>query len=107
MQFKIQVVVVGPDGHEVIREITTVERDSLQPETLGLGLAEGKAILSGIQTVVVEQQASAHLHAARACPVCGKSRRSKGKHSVQVRTVFGAVKLASPRLYHCPCAPQP
>ena len=107
MQFKIQVVVVGPDGSEVIREITTVERDALQPETLGLGLVEGKAILNGIQTVVVEEQASEHLHAARACPVCGKSRRTKGKHSVQFRTVFGTVKLPSPRLYHCPSAPQP
>lgn len=43
MQFKIQVVAVGLDGNEVVHEITTVERDTLQPETLGLSLAEGKA----------------------------------------------------------------
>ncbi len=98
MEFKIQVVTVGPDGNEVVHAITTVERDTLQPESLGLGLADGKAILSGIQTVVVEQQASAHLNVARDCPACGKSRRSKGKHYVQVRTVFGRVKLPSPRL---------
>ncbi len=107
MQFKIQVVAVGLDGNEVVHEITTVERDTLQPETLGLSLAEGKAILSGIQTVVVEQQASDHLNVARRCPICGKARRSKGQHCLQVRTVFGTVKLPSPRLYHCPCTPQP
>ncbi len=107
MQFKIQVIAVAPDRNEVVHEITTVERDALQPETLGLSLAEGKAILSGIQTVVVEQQASKHLNVVRSCPVCGKSRGNKGKHYVQFRTLFGTVQLPSPRLYHCPCTPQP
>ncbi len=107
MQFKIQVVAVGPDGNEVIHDITTVERDTLLPETLGLGLVEGKAILSGIQTVVVAQQASQYLNGSRGCPLCGKGRRTKGQHCLQFRTVFGIVQLPSPRLYHCPCTPQP
>ncbi len=83
MQFKIQVVAVGPDGHEVVREIISVERDTLQPETLGLSLAEGKAILSGIQTVVVEQQASAQLKAA--LPVRSVGSPSGAKASITCR----------------------
>jgi hypothetical protein len=107
MQFKIQVVAVAPDGDEMVHEIASVERDTVKPETLGLSLAEGKAILSSLQTVVVEQQVAAYLEDARRCPACGKSRTSKGQHHLQFRTVFGTVKLPSPRLYHCPCAPHP
>ena len=49
MQVRIQVVVVGEDGGETVLEVVTIERAALSPETLGLSLAEGKAILSGIQ----------------------------------------------------------
>ena len=45
MKFKIQVVAVSDDGREQTREIASLERDDLRPETLGLTLAESKAIL--------------------------------------------------------------
>ncbi len=107
MHFKIQVVTVAPDGDEVVHEVASLERDRVEPETLGLSLAEGKAILSSIQTVVTEQQVAAHLNDVRPCPICAKSRKSKGKRVLQFRTVFGTIQLPSPRLYHCPCVPQP
>src|SRR5262245_10076284 len=45
----------------------------------------------------------AYLQQHRACPHCGKARRSKGVHHTVFRTVFGALPVESPRLYHCPC----
>jgi len=65
-----------------------------------LSLAEGKAILSGIQTGVTEQQVAAHLEEVRRCPACAKLCKNTGQPSRQFRTVFGTVQLPSPRLYH-------
>jgi hypothetical protein len=102
---KIQVVVIADDGTEETRETGTVERKELKPETLGLTLAEGKAILKDIQRIVVQQQITTGLAACGQCPDCGRSRRRKGHHELSLRTVFGQLKVRSPRLYHCTCGP--
>jgi len=39
---------MADDGDQETCEITSVERRDLKPETLGLTLAEGKAMLKGI-----------------------------------------------------------
>ena len=54
MKIKVQVVTMTDDGQETTREIACVERQDLTPETLGLSLAEGKAVLQALQEVVVE-----------------------------------------------------
>ena len=46
---KIQVVTIGEDGREETREITSIQRTDVKPETLGLTLAEGKMILNDLQ----------------------------------------------------------
>ena len=51
---KIQVVTIGEDGREETREITSIQRTDVKPETLGLTLAEGKMILKDLQQIVVE-----------------------------------------------------
>ena len=56
MQVKVQVVIISDDGQETTREIACVERHDLTPETLGLSLADGKAVLQALQEVVVEWQ---------------------------------------------------
>jgi hypothetical protein len=81
-----------------------IERKDLKPETLGLTLAEGKAILKDIQQIVVQEQISSDLAPLRQCPDCGQSRRSKGYHDLSLRTVFGHLRVKSPRLHHCECA---
>ena len=45
MKVKVQVVIITDDGQETTRGIACVERQDLTPETLGLSLAEGKAVL--------------------------------------------------------------
>ncbi len=103
MQVKGQVVTLSDDGQETTREMACVERQDLTPETLGLSLAEGKAVLQALQDVVVEWQMHAYLQQQRPCPHCGTARRSKGVHHTGFRTVFGALPVDSPRLYHGGC----
>jgi len=102
---KIQVVILGEDGREETRELACVEPTDLKPETLGLTLAEGKMILKGLQQIVVECQVSSSMLPKRACPDCGQSRHSKGNHILSLRTVFGRLRVRSPRLHHCSCRP--
>jgi hypothetical protein len=103
MQVKVQVVTITDEGQEITHEVACVERQDLTPVTLGLSLAEGKAVLQALQEVVVEWQMLAYLGQQRVCPQCGKVRRSKGLHHTVFRTVFGVLSVESPRLYHCPC----
>jgi hypothetical protein len=100
---KVQVMAMTEDGSQEICEIASVERTDLKPETLGLTLAEGKAILKGIQQTVIQRQISSCLAPCRQCPTCGRRRPSKGYHDLSLRTVFGCLKVKSPRLHHCHC----
>src|SRR5215216_2638976 len=71
MQVKVQVVTMTDDGQEIIQEVACIERQDLTPVTLGLSLAEGKAVLQALQEVVVEWQMEAYLGQPRTCPQCG------------------------------------
>src|SRR5713101_1325860 len=103
MQVKVQVVTLRDDGEESWHEVACVERDELTPASLGLSIADSKAILQGMQEVVVEWQMRAYLDSQRHCPQCGKLRHSKGVHHTVFRTVFGDLPVDSPRFTHCPC----
>ena len=103
MTFPIRVVAIADDGQEPVHGIPSLQRTELQMETLGLTLAEGKAILSAIQRVVVEAQTAPCVAAHRQCSDCGQPRHSQGHHDLPLRTVFGKVTVASPRLLHCDC----
>ena len=69
MILKLQVAVIADDGQQETCEITSVERKDLKPATLGLTLAEGKAILKDIQEIVIQWQAAI---------CCGPNERSTG-----------------------------
>ena len=103
MTFPIRVVAIADDGQEPVHGITSLQRTELQMETVGLTLAEGKAILSAIQRVVVEAPTAPCVAAHRQCSDCGQPRHSQGHHDLPLRTVFGKVTVASPRLLHCDC----
>jgi hypothetical protein len=105
MIYKIQVVTIGEDGREERREITSIQRTDVKPETLGLTLAEGKMILRDLQQIVVESQVSSLLLPKRSCPECGEPRCSKGNHTLLLRSVFGQLTVKSPRVHHCVCRP--
>jgi hypothetical protein len=65
MKFRIQVVRVADDGAERMKEVMEFERQELAMETLGISLAEGKAVLKGVQEFVAEQQAAEFLQRER------------------------------------------
>src|SRR6202043_4056312 len=52
-----------------------------------------------------ERQVSKSPLLKQACPGCGEPRCTKGNHTLLVRTVFGQIRMKSPRLYHCACRP--
>jgi hypothetical protein len=109
MKFSVQVIVHPDDDTKasaVVREVLTFERDDLAPDTLGLQLAEAKDLLAAVQATMVEQQATAAIAKQVACPHCGVPRRHKDTRTIVVRTLFGALRLASPRWWHCGCRDQ-
>src|SRR5689334_24933456 len=105
MTFTLQLVLTTEEGQQEVRQIASVEHTDLRSETLGLSLAEAKAILKDLQQLVVERQTSAHLASQQRCPHCGQFRPLKGYHDLVWRTPFGKLTIKSPRLHQCPCQP--
>jgi hypothetical protein len=58
--------------------------------SLGLSLAEGKAILAEIQTRMVAVQVEGHGEARRCCGRCGRRLPNKGHYRSTFRSVLGA-----------------
>lgn len=56
MKFRVEVICVNDEGAEQRRDVMQTERRELAMETLGLSLAEGKALLQGVQDFVASQQ---------------------------------------------------
>ena len=104
MKIRIQIVMEAANGEsERIEDIAELERSSLQPETLGLTLAESKTLLQGIQQRMVSEQVAEYMAQFNTCPDCGARRTKKGQHTLVYRTLFGKLNLISPRLYDCAC----
>jgi hypothetical protein len=103
MRMKVQVVIESDGETEVVQEIATLNRGRLQPEELGLTLAEAKGLLQGLQQTMVSQQIVELIEDNICCPSCDKPRSRKGKHEIVYRTLFGKLKLESPRYYECRC----
>jgi len=106
MKLTLQVILTADDGQEATCEIATLEREGVQPDTVGLTLAEGKTILCKLQEIVVEHQVQDFLARQRWCPKCGTAHRHKDRRQLSLRTVFGKLTVESPRFYHCSCQPQ-
>jgi hypothetical protein len=101
VKVQVQVVTTNDEGQESIRELACIEREELTAESLGLSIAESKALLQSLQEIVVEWQMQTYLDSQRHCPDCGKLRHSKGLHHTAFRTVFGTIPVESPRFEHC------
>ncbi len=107
MKILIQVVIESEAGvPEVVEEIACVERGTLQPATLGLTLAEAKDVLQGVQQVLVPRQVAEYVAQQRCWPDCGRGRGRKGNHSLVIRSLFGRLRVCSPRYYTCRCQPR-
>jgi hypothetical protein len=104
MKLKLQLIIESDTGEaEMVREVTKLERYALRPETLGLTLSEAKELLQEVQRAMVTHQTTGYVTQQTHCAKCGKIQSRKGKHEIVFRTLFGKLRLVSPRLYHCGC----
>ena len=104
MKLKLQLIIESDSGKtEVVHEVTKLERRALRPETLGLTLSEAKELLREVQRAMVTHQTLGYVTQQIPCSKCGKIQSRKGKHQIVLRTLFGKLRLDSPRLYHCRC----
>ncbi len=107
MKIKLKIIVEHEDLEgPIVEEIGCLCRGDLLPESLGLSLQEGKDLLANIQATMVKHQAEEYVAQQRPCPHCGRHRGTKGKHEIIWRSLFGKLKIDSPRLYTCPCQSQ-
>ena len=90
-----------------MHELATIERDDLSVDPLGMQLAEAKDLLQRVQEVLIDEQARACLAKQVACPDRGRPRAHKDTKRITLRTLFGTVRVASPRWLQCTCQPHP
>ncbi|OQM74153.1 hypothetical protein BFN67_22400 [Pseudaminobacter manganicus] len=89
---------IDDDGEPIAAEIVSdFKKVTKGAEDLGLSLAEAKALLTKLQQAMVETQVELWLRENR--EHAGRRLRSKGSYPVTVRTLFGDVRLKSPRYY--------
>ncbi len=104
MKVTVQVVLeADDDAPSVIHEVFTLERGVLASDTVGLQLDEAKDLLSAVQEAMVDQQVKVMLAEKEACPACATPRQHKDSRNIVVRSLFGTLRLASPRWWHCSC----
>jgi hypothetical protein len=101
MEIRIQVII--DNDERTRRDVARWERTSLASETLGLQIDEAKALLRTSQEAMVNAQVDSYLAKQAACPHCDRQHRLKGRHEIVVRSLFGTLRLGSPRFRHCSC----
>jgi hypothetical protein len=85
----------------VTAEIASVVRGDLDPGSVGLHLSEARLLLERLQGAMVDAQVVEFLGGASRCPDCGAQLSRNGSHRILYRTVFGRLRLDSPRFYPC------
>lgn len=101
MEIRIQVII--DNDERTRRDIAHWDRPSLTSETLGLQLDEARALLQASQEAMVSAQVESYLAKQAGCPHCGRVHRLKGRYEIVVRSLFGTLRLGSPRFRHCSC----
>ena len=73
MRWTVTLVAEVEPGQSIEHDIASVDRDErITPATLGLSIAEGKAVLAAIQAQLVVDQVKRHGEVARHCLWCGR-----------------------------------
>ena len=105
MKVTVQLVIESEnDNTSQISNVGEWQRsEPLQPSNLGLTLTESKELLKNIQLTLVEEQINQYQQTQFRCKKCDHKLLRKGLHSLTYRTLFGTLKLNSPRLFHCDC----
>jgi hypothetical protein len=105
MKWIIKLVVEVVPGSPVEHEVGSIDRtEEVSPATVGLTIAEGKALLASLQSQIVTEQIQRYVASVKACPECGKTFRTKGYYRSTLRSVYGKVGMRIRRLRKCPCS---
>lgn len=105
MKWTIKLVVEVVPGSPVEYDVGSIERtEEVSPATVGLTIAEGKALLASLQSQIVTDQIQLYVASFKACPDCGKAFRTKGYYRSTLRSVYGKVGMRIRRLTKCPCS---
>jgi uncharacterized C2H2 Zn-finger protein len=104
MKWTLKLVAEAQPGTLVEQEVITIEREDLiSPATIGLTIAEAKAIMESLQRQIVARQDQRHGASIKSCSRCGKSFRTKGYYQSTLRSVYGKVPMRIRRVKGCSC----
>jgi hypothetical protein len=107
MRILIKLVVESDDARVVNeREIVRIERGAqtaIEQSGLGLTLREAKAALAATQQGIVTTQAEQIVSRARHCTNCATALKVKDSRPIVYRTLYGKIRVHSPRLLACAC----
>jgi hypothetical protein len=78
---------------------------ALNANTLGLSLTDGKALMQRLQQTIAGAQAEELCELHRVCQRCHRWNPVKDYRLRKIDTVFGTVRLRSPRIISCSCEP--
>ena len=109
LKWKLKLTAELARGECVEYDVTGWERgEAVTLGSLGLSLAEGKAILAEIQTRIVAAQIECQGEARRCCSRCGRRLPNKGHYRSTFRSAFGNVPVRVRRVQACPgCGQNP
>jgi len=105
MEWTIRLEVKTGRGEVESLALATITRPAAMAAAaeVGLSLAEGKALLAGLQAEMVRTQLAEQVALGRVCPRCRAVRRIKDRRPRRLQTLFGALEVEAPRLKLCPC----
>jgi len=105
MKWTLKLVFEAVPGSPVEHEVGMIERaEKISPASVGLTIAEGKALLASLQKQIVTAQVEQHVASMKSCPQCGNAFRTKGHYQSTLRSVYGKVGMRIRRLRACPCS---
>ncbi|MFM0077621.1 ISKra4 family transposase [Paraburkholderia sediminicola] len=107
MKIVVRVELITDWGDVNTIEVGRIDRPSqtLDPESVGLSLADGKQLLHNLQQAVIPAQADEICALRRICRRCYRWTALKDYRQRKVDTVFGTVSFRSPRIVSCACEP--
>ena len=107
MRIVIKMAIELDDGYVAPeKEVLRMDRgadSAIAKAGLGLTMLEAKATLAAVQKEIVAAQAEQIVMQSKACPDCGAVRKEKDSRHVVYRSLYGKLRLRSPRLLTCPC----
>src|ERR1019366_7899216 len=109
LKWKLKLTAELERGECVEYDVTDWERGAeVTLGSLGLSIAEGKAILAEIQTRMVAAQIECHGESGRCCGRCARRLPNKGHYRSTFRSAFGNVPVRVRRVNACPgCGQNP